>query len=228
MPGAGPWFKRYQALAREILTPPVGWLVETNAGKLYNGAFLRGRRRLRRQIPGRSRSTSANRLRAWSPDRFEQEVTEPRFAGRIDIAKQRLIAPRINHVTVAHHAAAPPADEIPESVEPGASQADLFSGARVSHLSPGERVRRLPCPILAHGGFSTVRLQAQERCSLPRTPENNLHRRGPTWRGRPEASQSQAERSAPRRHRPIERGSWSFLDVAMRAVIHELCPLAPF
>jgi predicted amidohydrolase len=40
IPGEGPWFKRYQALARETQTPLVGWLVETNAGKLYNCAFL--------------------------------------------------------------------------------------------------------------------------------------------------------------------------------------------
>jgi predicted amidohydrolase len=40
VPGDGPWFKRYQALAREARTAIVGWLVETNAGTLYNCAFL--------------------------------------------------------------------------------------------------------------------------------------------------------------------------------------------
>lgn len=40
VPGDGPWFERYQALARETRTPLVGWLVETNEGRLYNCAFL--------------------------------------------------------------------------------------------------------------------------------------------------------------------------------------------
>ncbi|HOW67611.1 MAG TPA: nitrilase-related carbon-nitrogen hydrolase [Candidatus Paceibacterota bacterium] len=31
VPGDGPWFKRYYTLARELRTPLVGWLVETNA-----------------------------------------------------------------------------------------------------------------------------------------------------------------------------------------------------
>jgi len=40
VPGDGPWFRRYQALARDTRTPLVGWLVETNAGRLYNCAFV--------------------------------------------------------------------------------------------------------------------------------------------------------------------------------------------
>ena len=40
VPGDGPWFERYRALARELHTPLVGWLVETNASRLYNCAFL--------------------------------------------------------------------------------------------------------------------------------------------------------------------------------------------
>lgn len=40
VPGEGPWFRRYQALARELRTPLVGWLVETNAGRLFNCAFV--------------------------------------------------------------------------------------------------------------------------------------------------------------------------------------------
>jgi predicted amidohydrolase len=40
VPGEGPWFRRYQALACEVRTPLVGWLVEAEAEKLYNCAFL--------------------------------------------------------------------------------------------------------------------------------------------------------------------------------------------
>ncbi len=40
IPGDGPWFKRYRALALELRTPLVGWLVESNTGRLYNCAFL--------------------------------------------------------------------------------------------------------------------------------------------------------------------------------------------
>lgn len=40
IPGDGLWFKRYRALALDLRTPLVGWLVETNAGRLYNCAFL--------------------------------------------------------------------------------------------------------------------------------------------------------------------------------------------
>jgi 5-aminopentanamidase len=40
VPGHGPWFERYRTLARELRTPLVGWLVETNAGRLYNCVFL--------------------------------------------------------------------------------------------------------------------------------------------------------------------------------------------
>ena len=89
MPGTGPWFKRYQALARETLTPPVGWLVETNASKLYNGVL----KEADGGFVGKYRKVQVNLGEqtwwGWSPDRFEQEVTEPRFAGRIDIAAQR-------------------------------------------------------------------------------------------------------------------------------------------
>ncbi|HOX02105.1 MAG TPA: carbon-nitrogen hydrolase family protein [Verrucomicrobiota bacterium] len=40
VPGDGPWYKRYQALARQTRTPLVGSLVETDSGRLYNCAFL--------------------------------------------------------------------------------------------------------------------------------------------------------------------------------------------
>jgi predicted amidohydrolase len=40
VPGDGPWYLRYQALARETCTALLGWLVETDRGKLYNCAFL--------------------------------------------------------------------------------------------------------------------------------------------------------------------------------------------
>jgi predicted amidohydrolase len=39
-PGEGPWYRRYVALAREVQTPILGWLVEADAGRLYNAAFL--------------------------------------------------------------------------------------------------------------------------------------------------------------------------------------------
>lgn len=40
IPGNGPWYARYRALAAEIKTAVLGWLVEADAGKLYNCAFL--------------------------------------------------------------------------------------------------------------------------------------------------------------------------------------------
>jgi len=42
VPGDGPWYCRYKALARETGTALLGWLVETDAGKLYNCSFLIG------------------------------------------------------------------------------------------------------------------------------------------------------------------------------------------
>ncbi len=40
IPGEGPWYARYRALAQETRTAVLGWLVETDAGKLYNCSFL--------------------------------------------------------------------------------------------------------------------------------------------------------------------------------------------
>jgi predicted amidohydrolase len=40
IPGQGPWYCRYRALARETRAALLGWLVETDAGKLYNSSFL--------------------------------------------------------------------------------------------------------------------------------------------------------------------------------------------
>lgn len=40
IPGEGPWYSRYKALAQETRTPLLGWLVEKDAGRLYNSAFL--------------------------------------------------------------------------------------------------------------------------------------------------------------------------------------------
>ena len=40
IPGQGPWFSRYQALAQELNTPILGWLVESENDKLYNSAFI--------------------------------------------------------------------------------------------------------------------------------------------------------------------------------------------
>ena len=41
LPGEGPWARRYVALAREVKTPILGWLVEARAGRLYNAALMR-------------------------------------------------------------------------------------------------------------------------------------------------------------------------------------------
>jgi predicted amidohydrolase len=40
IPGDGPWYQRYAALAREVGAPVLGWLVEAHEGRLYNAAFL--------------------------------------------------------------------------------------------------------------------------------------------------------------------------------------------
>ncbi|MBM4026796.1 MAG: carbon-nitrogen hydrolase family protein, partial [Planctomycetes bacterium] len=40
IPGDGPWYLRYQALARETRTALLGWLVEKEGDKLYNCSFL--------------------------------------------------------------------------------------------------------------------------------------------------------------------------------------------
>jgi predicted amidohydrolase len=40
VPGDGPWYSRYKALARETHTALLGWLVENDRGRLYNCSFL--------------------------------------------------------------------------------------------------------------------------------------------------------------------------------------------
>ena len=40
IPGEGTWYQRYVALAKEIDTAILGWLVDTEDGRLYNTAFL--------------------------------------------------------------------------------------------------------------------------------------------------------------------------------------------
>ena len=40
IPGEGPWFGRYVALARETETPILCWIVEKDGGSLYNASFL--------------------------------------------------------------------------------------------------------------------------------------------------------------------------------------------
>jgi len=40
IPGEGPWYRRYVALAKELDTSIVGWLVEMNEGRLYNTSFI--------------------------------------------------------------------------------------------------------------------------------------------------------------------------------------------
>lgn len=40
IPGEGPWYSRYKALAGETRTAILGWLVEKDAGRLYNCSFL--------------------------------------------------------------------------------------------------------------------------------------------------------------------------------------------
>ena len=40
IPGDGPWYSRYKALAQETGTGVLGWLVEKDQGKLYNCSFL--------------------------------------------------------------------------------------------------------------------------------------------------------------------------------------------
>jgi predicted amidohydrolase len=40
VPGAGPLYARYVALARETGTPVLGWLVESDGGRRYNTSFL--------------------------------------------------------------------------------------------------------------------------------------------------------------------------------------------
>jgi predicted amidohydrolase len=40
IPGEGPWYTRYKSLAQETRTALLGWLVEKDADKLYNCAFL--------------------------------------------------------------------------------------------------------------------------------------------------------------------------------------------
>jgi predicted amidohydrolase len=40
IPGEGPWYSRYKALAQETRTAILGWLVETDHGRLYNCTFL--------------------------------------------------------------------------------------------------------------------------------------------------------------------------------------------
>jgi len=40
VPGDGPWYSRYKALAQETRTALLGWLVEKELGRLYNCSFL--------------------------------------------------------------------------------------------------------------------------------------------------------------------------------------------
>jgi predicted amidohydrolase len=40
VPGDGPWYSRYAALAKETRTALLGWIVETDTGRLYNCSFL--------------------------------------------------------------------------------------------------------------------------------------------------------------------------------------------
>ena len=40
IPGEGPWYQRYVNLAQETDTAIIGWLVDTEEGRLYNTAFL--------------------------------------------------------------------------------------------------------------------------------------------------------------------------------------------
>jgi len=40
IPGGGPWYRRYRKLAEQTDTAVLGWLVETDSGKLYNCSFL--------------------------------------------------------------------------------------------------------------------------------------------------------------------------------------------
>ncbi len=40
VPGDGHWFGQYQSLARELSVPLVGWMLESDQGRLYNCAFI--------------------------------------------------------------------------------------------------------------------------------------------------------------------------------------------
>ncbi len=40
IPGDGPWYQRYVALARKIGCPILGWLVDRDGGRYYNASFL--------------------------------------------------------------------------------------------------------------------------------------------------------------------------------------------
>lgn len=40
IPGKGRWYRRYEDLARQTGVPLLGWLVESDGGRLYNTAFL--------------------------------------------------------------------------------------------------------------------------------------------------------------------------------------------
>jgi predicted amidohydrolase len=57
IPGDGPWYQRYVALAREIGTPILGWLVEASEGRLYNASFLLDRAGM---LVGKYRKVHAN------------------------------------------------------------------------------------------------------------------------------------------------------------------------
>lgn len=59
IPGNGPWYKRYDALAKEVGVPLLGWLVEADGGKLYNAAFILDGRG---QFKGKYRKVQANLL----------------------------------------------------------------------------------------------------------------------------------------------------------------------
>jgi len=40
IPGAGIWYQRYKKLAQKLNSPLLGWLVESDDGRLYNAAFI--------------------------------------------------------------------------------------------------------------------------------------------------------------------------------------------
>ena len=75
VPGNGPWYKRYQALAKEIGVPVLCWLVESADGKLYNCAFLLDGKG---QFKGKYRKVQANLLEqaewGWSQGEHFQVI----------------------------------------------------------------------------------------------------------------------------------------------------------
>jgi len=76
IPGEGPWYRRYVALAKEIDTAIIGWLVEEDGGQLYNTAFLLDRTG---ELIGKYRKVQANlgeqTWRGWSQGESFQPIT---------------------------------------------------------------------------------------------------------------------------------------------------------